>query len=100
LILAAPIWCAYLYSIGDCRKEYPTNGEQYAGQEDLRLVASEAAALGIPTAGFMACLAYFDGLRSLRLAANLIQAERDYFGSHTYERVDRQGFFHKEWNEG
>jgi 6-phosphogluconate dehydrogenase len=42
-------------------------------------------------------LAYFDGYRSARLPANLIQAQRDYFGAHTYERVDREGSFHTEW---
>ena len=47
----------------------------------------------------MASLAYFDGLRSSWLPANLIQAQRDYFGSHSYERIDEEGIFHTEWEE-
>ena len=42
-------------------------------------------------------LAYFDAYRSERLPLNLVQAQRDYFGSHTYERVDKEGVFHTEW---
>jgi 6-phosphogluconate dehydrogenase len=45
----------------------------------------------------MAALAYFDSLRHAWLPANLIQAQRDYFGSHTYERVDQKGTFHTKW---
>lgn len=45
----------------------------------------------------MASLAYFDGYRSKWLPANLIQAQRDYFGSHTYERTDEKGHFHTDW---
>ena len=44
-----------------------------------------------------ASLAYFDGSRSPRLPANLLQAQRDYFGAHTYERIDRSGTFHTDW---
>jgi 6-phosphogluconate dehydrogenase len=47
----------------------------------------------------MASLSYYDGYRSKWLPANLIQAQRDYFGSHTYERIDREGVFHTQWNE-
>jgi 6-phosphogluconate dehydrogenase len=47
----------------------------------------------------MAALAYFDGYRSAWLPANLIQAQRDYFGAHTYERVDAKGVFHTRWEE-
>jgi 6-phosphogluconate dehydrogenase len=68
-------------------------------QEDLRKVVQTAASLGIPTPGFMASLAYFDGYRSEWLPANLIQAQRDYFGAHTYERVDEKGVFHTQWTE-
>ena len=53
--------------------------------------------LGIPAAGFGATLAYYDAYRSPRLPANLIQAQRDFFGSHTYQRVDAKGTFHTEW---
>ena len=62
-------------------------------------VVQAAAAWGIPTPGLMVSLAYFDAFRSSRLPANLIQAQRDYFGAHTYERLDqpRGQFFHTNW---
>jgi len=63
----------------------------------LRAVVGQAAAAGIPTPALMASLTYIDGLRSDRLPANLIQAQRDYFGAHTYERVDGPGTFHTQW---
>ena len=66
-------------------------------QGDLRAVICQAAQMGIPAPGLMASLAYFDGYRSARLPANLIQAQRDDFGAHTYERVDEKGVFHTEW---
>jgi 6-phosphogluconate dehydrogenase len=47
----------------------------------------------------MASLSYFDAYRSARLPANLVQGQRDYFGSHTYERVDIEGVFHTQWDE-
>jgi 6-phosphogluconate dehydrogenase len=54
---------------------------------------------GVPTPAFSTALAFYDGLRSERLPANLLQAQRDYFGAHTYERVDkpRGQFFHTNW---
>jgi len=55
--------------------------------------------LGIPVPGMAAALAYFDAYRSGRLPANLTQAQRDFFGAHTYRRVDRAGTFHTEWEE-
>ena len=62
--------------------------------------APEAAAeLGIPTPGLMVSLAYFDGYRSAWLPANLIQSQRDFFGAHTYERIDAKGKFHTQWQE-
>jgi 6-phosphogluconate dehydrogenase len=67
------------------------------GQEGWRRVAAEAVRLGIPTPAFSSCLAYYDGYRTERLPANLIQAQRDLFGAHTYERVDRPGSFHSSW---
>jgi 6-phosphogluconate dehydrogenase len=73
--------------------------EVAARQADLRQVAAAAAGLGVPAPGFMAALAYYDGYRSARLPANLIQALRDCFGAHTYERVDAPGSFHTEWLE-
>lgn len=66
---------------------------------DLRAVVTVAANLGIPTAGFMTALAYFDAYRSARLPMNLIQAQRDFFGAHTYERVDEKGTHHTKWEE-
>jgi 6-phosphogluconate dehydrogenase len=63
----------------------------------LRRTVAAAVQHGIPTAVLSASLAYFDGFRSARLPANLIQAQRDYFGAHTYERLDRPGTFHTEW---
>ncbi len=66
-------------------------------QQDLRTVAATSAELGIPSIGFMSCLAYLDSFRSGWSQANLIQAQRDYFGAHTYERIDLAGVFHTEW---
>lgn len=56
-----------------------------------------ATALGIPTPALSSALAYYDSYRAARLPANLIQAQRDYFGAHTYQRIDRPGTFHTEW---
>lgn len=68
------------------------------GQAALRTVVSMAAESGIPALAFSSALAYFDAYRSERLPANLTQAQRDYFGAHTYRRVDKEGSFHTEWN--
>ena len=62
-----------------------------------RELTAYGAANGIPLAGLSNALTYFDAYTSSRLPLNLIQAQRDYFGSHTYERVDREGIFHTEW---
>jgi 6-phosphogluconate dehydrogenase len=70
-----------------------------ARQEDLRAVVHIAVELGLPAPGLMASLAYFDAYRSTWLPANLIQAQRDYFGAHTYERIDTRGVFHTHWSE-
>jgi len=69
-----------------------------ARQEDLRSVVRTAAELAIPAPGLMVSLAYFDGYRSAWLPANLIEAQRDYFGAHTYERLDARGVFHAQWS--
>jgi 6-phosphogluconate dehydrogenase len=66
-------------------------------QDDWRHVVSTAALLGIPVPAFSAALAYYDGYRRDRLPANLLQAQRDYFGAHTYERLDKTGTFHTDW---
>jgi len=64
---------------------------------NLRLAVEQAAKFGVAAAGFSASLSYFDSFRSARLPLNLTQAQRDYFGAHTYERVDKAGVFHTEW---
>ena len=66
-------------------------------QDALRAIAATAARAGLPA--LSASLAYLDGYRSARLPANLIQAQRDYFGSHTYERIDAEGTFHGPWRD-
>lgn len=63
----------------------------------LRKIAQLFAAAKIPAATLMSALSYFDAYTSERLATNLIQAQRDYFGAHTYQRLDREGSFHTEW---
>jgi len=68
-------------------------------QSAWRHVLKTAIRLGIPTPAMSASLAYFDSYRSACLPANLIQAQRDYFGAHTYQRVDREGIFHTEWKK-
>ncbi len=68
------------------------------GHQDLREVVAAAALHGVAVPAFMSALAYYDGYRSSRLPANLLQAQRDYFGAHTYERIDRPGSFHTRWN--
>lgn len=68
-------------------------------QAALRRVVTTAADLGIPTPAMSASLAYFDSYRSVQLPANLLQAQRDYFGAHTYQRVDREGVFTTKWGE-
>ncbi len=66
-------------------------------QPGWRKVVSTATELGLPIPGFSSALSYFDGYRRARLSANLIQAQRDYFGAHTYRRIDKPGVFHTEW---
>ncbi|TET84555.1 MAG: NADP-dependent phosphogluconate dehydrogenase [Anaerolineales bacterium] len=68
-------------------------------QGPLRKVINIAIESGIPVPAFSSALAYFDGYRSARLPANLTQAQRDYFGAHTYRRIDKEGSFHTEWLE-
>src|SRR5664280_397336 len=67
-------------------------------QDSWRRVVAGAAQSGIPTPGFAAALSYYDGLRSVRLPAALIQGQRDFFGAHTYKRVDKDGVFHTLWS--
>ncbi|MFI2751951.1 NADP-dependent phosphogluconate dehydrogenase [Cellulomonas sp. P22] len=63
-----------------------------------RRVVSQAALTGVPTPAFSSSLAYYDGVRAERLPAALIQAQRDFFGAHTYRRTDSEGTFHTEWS--
>jgi len=72
-------------------------GEILGRQGALRRVVKTAVELGIPCLAFSASLAYFDAYRTDRLPANLTQAQRDYFGAHTYRRIDKDGVFHTEW---
>jgi len=66
-------------------------------QDAWRRVVTAAAWLGVPVPGFSSALAYYDGLRAERLPAALVQGQRDFFGAHTYRRVDREGSFHVLW---
>ncbi|BDZ55835.1 6-phosphogluconate dehydrogenase, decarboxylating [Agromyces marinus] len=68
------------------------------GQSAWRRVVATAAQAGIPTPAFSSSLAYYDGLRADRLPAALVQGQRDFFGAHTYRRVDRDGVFHTLWS--
>ncbi len=68
-------------------------------QGSLRYVVRTAAELGIPVLAFSSSLAYYDSYRSKVLPANLLQAQRDYFGAHTYKRLDKEGTFHTIWKE-
>ncbi|HEX4630778.1 MAG TPA: NADP-dependent phosphogluconate dehydrogenase [Chthoniobacterales bacterium] len=68
-------------------------------QDNWRVAVSNAVEHGVAVPAFSASLAYFDSYRSARLPSNLLQAQRDFFGAHTYERTDRPGVFHTEWME-
>jgi 6-phosphogluconate dehydrogenase len=68
-------------------------------EANTRSVVAQAAQAGIATAGLMSSLAYFDAYRSERMPTNLVQAQRDYFGAHTYQRIDIPGTFHTAWNQ-
>jgi 6-phosphogluconate dehydrogenase len=82
LLLADPYFAA---AVGD-------------GLAAWRRVVAAAALHGVPTPAFASSLAYYDGVRAERLPANLIQAQRDFFGAHTYRRSDRDGTFHTDWS--
>src|SRR5699024_3846476 len=68
-------------------------------QSSLREVVSTAVTNGIAVPTFASAIAYYDSYRAENLPANLIQAQRDYFGAHTYQRKDKEGTFHTEWME-
>ncbi|SDI39965.1 NADP-dependent phosphogluconate dehydrogenase [Nonomuraea jiangxiensis] len=69
-----------------------------SAQEAWRRVVTTAVRIGVPTPGFSSALAYYDGLRRDRLPAALVQGLRDFFGAHTYQRVDKEGAFHTDWS--
>ena len=70
------------------------------GQAGLRRVIGQAHTYGIPVPAIDSAIDFVDGYRSSRLSANMIQAQRDLFGAHTYKRIDREGVFHTKWEEG
>ncbi|MFZ0484556.1 MAG: NADP-dependent phosphogluconate dehydrogenase [Desulfobacterales bacterium] len=75
-------------------------GQAVAAREaELRAVVRTGVVLGLPMPGLMMALSYFDAFRSGWLPANLIMAQRDYFGAHTYERMDEEGTFHTKWGK-
>jgi len=69
-----------------------------AGVGAWRRIVAQAALTGVPTPAFASSLAYYDGVRAERLPANLIQAQRDFFGAHTYRRTDTDGTWHTQWS--
>jgi 6-phosphogluconate dehydrogenase len=71
-----------------------------ACQQDLREMVAMAALSGVAVPAFMSALSYYDAYRTERLPANLLQAQRDYFGAHTYQRLDKPGKFHTHWPKG
>ena len=78
----------------------PEFSEELAARQGAwRRVVGRASAGGVPMLATTAALGYYDSLRRVRLPAHLIQAQRDYFGAHTYERVDRPGSFHTDWTK-
>ncbi|WP_406944848.1 NADP-dependent phosphogluconate dehydrogenase [Halobacillus sp. SY10] len=69
-------------------------------QKELRETLALAIQNGVPVPAFSSALAYYDSYRTAKLPANLLQAQRDYFGAHTYQRVDKEGTFHTDWING
>ena len=68
-----------------------------SAQKEWRSVVALGALKAIPLPAMSASLSYFDAYRTERLPQNLIQAQRDFFGAHTYERLDKEGTFHSDW---
>lgn len=71
----------------------------YTHQQGIRRVLSVAVEAGVPMPAMMSCLAYYDSYRRAWMPSNLIQAQRDFFGAHTYHRTDREGVFHTQWEQ-
>ncbi|RYY90443.1 MAG: NADP-dependent phosphogluconate dehydrogenase [Chitinophagaceae bacterium] len=79
---------------------HPAIAEWVASKADsVRRTVVQGVQAGIPLAAMASALSYFDAFRSERLPTNLIQAQRDYFGAHTYRRIDKEGVFHTEWHK-
>lgn len=85
-------------SLANLLLDQKIGGDLLARQDDIRAIIKAAIDKGIPVPAFMASLSYFDAYRTESLPTNIIQAQRDYFGAHTYERVDKSGFFHTLWD--
>jgi 6-phosphogluconate dehydrogenase len=68
-------------------------------QESVRSVVKAAIENGIPVPGLMSSISYYDGYRAARLPSNLLQAQRDFFGAHTYQRTDKEGIYHTKWDQ-
>lgn len=68
-------------------------------QEEWRQVVAIAVESGIPVPALSSAISYYDSYRSERLPANLLQAQRDYFGAHSYQRIDKKGYFHTDWRK-
>lgn len=68
-------------------------------QQCLRKIVAKAILAGVPVPAFANAISYIDGLSTKVVGANLIQAQRDYFGAHTYKRIDREGSFHHQWQK-
>ena len=71
----------------------------YTSQKGVRYVLSLAVEAGVPMPDMMSCVAYYDSYRRAWMPSNLIQAQRDYFGAHTYQRTDREGIYHTHWEQ-
>jgi 6-phosphogluconate dehydrogenase len=86
-------------NLEDLLEESFFSGAIRSAESTWRTVVTEAVRAGVPVPAYGSALAHFDALRSRRLPANLIQAQRDFFGAHTFERVDRPRgeFFHQNW---
>lgn len=68
--------------------------------QSLRQMVMAGVRFGVPIPAFSAAISYYDSYRAPVLSANVIQGQRDFFGAHTYQRVDKEGVFHFDWQEG
>lgn len=85
-------------AVAQAAKEYILERFRGGRQKDWRILLELTVSRGVPTPALSASLNYFDSYRNERLPQNLIQAQRDFFGAHTFERTDREGTFHADWN--